>query len=133
VIFIDSNIVIYALKGLYGLKEKFLEYKPSNIKIPSIVKAELMHGAYKSSDVKKSLKLVNQFLSPFEIISFTDEATEIYGKIRSDIDKTKQKNEIIKNNDMLIAATVLSLNGTLITNDKKDFNNIENLRIETWV
>lgn len=35
-------------------------------------------------------------------------------------------------NDLLIAATVLANNGTLITHNTKEFSRIEDLRVEDW-
>ena len=47
--FLDTNTCIYFLKGMdKDLKQRLLSEDPENIKIPSIVKAELLYGAEKS-------------------------------------------------------------------------------------
>lgn len=129
--YLDSNICIYFLKGLYAsIMENIKNINPDNIKIPSIVKGELLYGAEKSEQKTKNLTRINQFLEPFEIIPFDDDCSIVYSRIRSDIE---QKGTGIGPNDYIIAATVLAKNGILVTNNIKEFERIKNLRIENWV
>lgn len=129
--FLDTNICIYFLKGVSDkLHYKFLQTNPNDIKIPSIVKAELLYGIEKSMKKKENLKFINNFLLPFEIIPFDDFATEFYSKIRFSLEK---KGNIIGPNDLLIAATVLSNKGTLVTNNSKEFKRVKGLKVVNWV
>ena len=128
--FLDTNICIYYLKGMYpGIVKKLLSKNPEDIKIPSIVKAELFYGAEKSESKSKTKEKIIEFLLPFEIVGFNDEATEVYGKTREYLEK---KGMIIGPNDLILASTVLSQNGTLITNNVKEFKRIKELKIENW-
>jgi tRNA(fMet)-specific endonuclease VapC len=102
---------------------------PNNIKIPSIVKAELLYGAEKSQHKAKNLVNINRFLEPFEIVPFDDESSIVYSKIRSAMEL---KGTIIGPNDYIIAATVLAKNGILVTNNTKEFGRVKSLRIENW-
>ena len=106
-----------------------LSHSPNMLKIPAIVAAELIHGAEKSANPTKSIEQVKKFLMPFEIASFDIVAAYSYGKIRSSLEK---RGEIIGPNDLIIAATVLSQNGILVTNNSKEFTRVENLAIEDW-
>ncbi len=45
---------------------------PVDIKIPSVVKAELLLGAYKSKTPQKSLEKLEQFLEPFEVVPINE-------------------------------------------------------------
>lgn len=128
--FLDTNICIYFLKGKKEeVRTNLKKLKPEQIKIPSIVKAELLLGAAKSQNSKKNREIVSRFLEPFEIIPFGDTEAEIYSEIRSELEK---KGNPIDPNDLLIAATVLSGNGTLITNNEKEFKRIPSLKVENW-
>ena len=76
--YLDSNICIYFLKGLYpNIKDQIKSINPSNIKIPSIVKAELLYGAEKSNHRAANLDRITTFFEPFEIMPFDDEAAVI--------------------------------------------------------
>lgn len=106
------------------------KFHQDRIKIPSIVKAELLLGASKSNDRKRNKEIVLSFLDPFEIIGFNDTETEIYAEVRSHLEK---KGIRIGPNDLLIASIVLSSNGVLVTNNEKEFKRIPNLNLENWL
>lgn len=127
---LDTNICIYALKGLYGISAKVLSCSPKSIKIPAIVKAELLVGAMKSKYPEKTLKTIQQFLFPMEVIPFDNAAAEKYAEIRSTLEI---KGQVIGPNDLIIAATVLANNWTLVTNNEKEFQRINGLNIINWV
>ena len=105
------------------------KYHPSNIKIASIVKAELLLGAKKSKQKNKNLENIAFFLFPLELVPFDDTATEIYAEIRATLEKT---GKIIGPNDLIIAATVPANNGILITNNEKEFCRVPKLKIQNW-
>ena len=128
--YLDSNICIYFLKGLYpNIKDQIKSINPSNIKIPSIVKAELLYGAEKSNHRAANLDRITTFFEPFEIMPFDDDAAVIYSKIRS---SSELKGNIIGPNDYIIASIVLSNNGILVTNNEKEFKMIKTLKLENW-
>ena len=129
--FLDTNICVYFLKGLYpSVLENIQNTNPNNIKIPSIVKAELLYGAGKSQHKTKNLTSINRFLEPFEIISFDNDCSIIYSKIRVTMEL---KGTAIGPNDYIIAATTVAKNGILVTNNTKEFQRIKCIKIENWV
>jgi len=129
--FLDTNICIYFLKGVSeNILHKMEQTNPSNIKIPSIVKAELLFGVEKSVQKKRNLTLVKNFLLPFEIVPFDEIAAEHYPKVRSSPEK---KGMPIGPNDLIIASIVLAYKGTLVTNNIKEFGRLKGLRLVNWV
>lgn len=129
--FLDTNICIYFLKGLHpSIKSKLMAHGPEEIKIPAIVKAELLYGAAKSAKQEENHDRVERFLDPFEIVAFDDTATDRYADIRS---RTEAKGTPVGPNDLIIAATVMSQNGILVTNNTREFQRIPDIRIENWI
>lgn len=129
--FLDTNICIYYLKGKFPiLIDKLLSQNPDNIKIPSIVKAELLYGAEKSQKIKENLERVSQFLFPLEIIEFGDSASIKYSKIRSRLEK---QGKIIGPNDIIIASIVKANDGILVTNNMNEFSRVDGLKLENWI
>lgn len=128
--FLDTNICIYFLKGEYPPIKKRLETKkPSDIKIPSVVKAELLFGAEKSQKATENQRKIMSFLSPFEVLPFGDSETGAYARIRAQLEK---KGTPIGANDMLIAAIVMADKGTLVTNNEKEFGRVKGLKVQNW-
>ena len=129
--FIDTNICISCMRG--SNKTETLGYKfiihEHDIRIPSVVVAELMHGAYKGKFSERTLQETEDFISGFEIVPFDEAAARTYGRIKADLER---KGLVIGPNDFLIAATALSRNGTLVTNNIREFSRIEGLRLSDW-
>lgn len=128
---IDTNICIYIMNDHPPeVIQKFREIGVGNIGISSITVSELQYGACKSKQIKKNLKRLDEFLSPFEVLAYDENASNYYGKIRSNLE---EQGNVIGPLDMLIAAHALSENLTLITNNEKEFNRVKSLKVENWV
>jgi len=128
--FLDTNICVSCLRGTTPLVIQVLQrLEPSHIKIPSIVKAELLHGALKSANPKRNRELVEMFLAPFEIVPFNGLSAEKYVEIIEGLGDADQTVGII---DLIIAATVMSGQGTLVSSDTDGFTKIAGLSLENW-
>lgn len=129
--FLDTNICIYYLKGTHAsIAENLLRHHPGQIRIPSMVKAELLHGAYRSERSNQNAELVEEFLFPFQIVGFSDNECIEYARIRAALEA---KGKVIGPNDLVIAATVVAHEGVLITNNEKEFNRVTGLKVENWM
>ena len=129
--FLDTNTCIYFLNGKHeSIKTKILSTPPNAIAIPSIVKAELLLGAYKSKNKTANIEKIEEFLDPFEIIPFVDMMTYIYAQIRT---STESVGINIGPNDLFLASIVKFHEGVLVTNNVKEFERIDGLQIDNWV
>ena len=127
---LDTNICIYIIKKKPEIVlEKFKTFPLGSIGISVITLAELQYGIRKSANPDKNLMALNQFIIPLEVIDFDYKATIEYGLIRSKLEK---KGTPIGPLDTLIGAHALSLGLTIVTNNKKEFERIEGLKIENW-
>ncbi|MBR1485990.1 MAG: type II toxin-antitoxin system VapC family toxin [Synergistaceae bacterium] len=128
--YLDSNICISYLRKPYGeLSEKIFSVNPDNIKLPSIVKGELLVCAIKSNKPQENILQVLDFCRSFEIVPFDDSMVITYGKIRAELELKGQK---IGANDTIIAATALARNGILVTNNVNEFARVSGLMIDDW-
>ena len=129
-IMLDTNICIYIMKNKpEHIREKLRTYNLGDVYLSSIVVSELYYGAYKSEQVERNLVALEYFLKPFNIIDYDLRASIEYGKIRGTLEKV---GKAIGGIDMLIAAHARSLDFTLVTNNTKEFERIENLAIDNW-
>ncbi len=128
---LDTNIISYIIRNRdFSLLDKFEEYSKSHqIAVTSVTVAELFYGIKKKNSHKLQM-LVNEFLLPLEKLQFDENSALEYANIRVDLEK---KGNIIGSNDLLIASIVKSQNAVLVTNNEREFNRIDGLRVENWV
>jgi tRNA(fMet)-specific endonuclease VapC len=128
---LDTNICIYIIKRKpQTVIERFLQTEISQIGISSITLSELLFGVSKSSKPDQNKIALAQFIAPPEILPYDDQAAQCYGDLRAYLER---QGKPIGSLDMLIAAHALSINGTLVTNNEKEFIRILDLKIENWV
>lgn len=128
---LDTNICIYIIKNKpQTVKERFKQFEIGELCISSITVSELMYGVYKSQYMEKNLKAITAFLMPFDIIDYDYNASIEYGRIRAYLEK---KGQIIGGMDMQIAAHALASDMTLVTNNTKEFERVQGLKLENWV
>jgi len=128
--YLDTDTCIFALRGqFHTIKNQLQSSTPEHIKIPSIVQAELILGALKSNDPKKNAHLVEKFLAPYEVVPFNTQAAISHAKIRYDLEK---EGKSIGPNDLIIAATVVANQGTLVTHNINEFTRVPGLLVEDW-
>ena len=128
--YLDTNICIFHMRKPLGIVAKKINaIDPDCIKIPAVVKGELLVGAEKSNRRKETLEETLIFCQPYEIVPFDDSVLMTYAKIRASLERKGQK---IGYNDTLIAATVMAHNGILVTNNIAEFSRIDGLNLEDW-
>ena len=126
---IDTNIIIYRLKNLGNVNANFLKNKDKHMSLSVIFYGELVFGAKKSKAVEKNMETVNAIKSIFPLLEITSEIMNIFGEIKA---YTQKIGKTIDDMDLLIAATAITNNFTLVTHNMKHFKNIPNLKVEDW-
>ena len=122
---LDTNICVHFLRGKFEmdkiLKEKGLE----NCYISEVTVLELRFGAENSKD-----KAVDVFLKGIVIVP-------IYGSIKKYAEEKVRLNKIGKPQndefDLLIGVTAIENKLILVTENKKDFQNLLGIDIENWI
>ncbi len=128
---IDTNICIYIMnKRPPEVIQKFKNIEIGQVGISSITVSELQYGVSKSKLREQNSKRLEEFLTPFQILPYDEDASKYYGEIHSQLES---KGLIIGPLDLLIAAHALSQDLVLITNNEKEFKRIPLLKIENWV
>ena len=128
--YLDTNTCIYYLNGTFpAVRQNLLAHRPAEISIPSLVKAELLYGALKRLKKEENLEAVRRFLQPFRVSEFGDSQSEEYAEIRAELERAGTP---VGANDLVIAATVRSHGGILVTNNTNEFQRVSGLVIEDW-
>ena len=127
---LDTNIAIYVIKRRPPEALAIFNQNANLLCISAITLAELMHGVEKSSRPERNLNEVEDFVSRLSVLEYGEKSAAHYGEIRSNLER---KGTPIGVNDLHIAGHARSEGLTLVTNNTKEFERVEGLRLENWV
>ena len=127
---LDTNIAIYVIKRRPIEALGIFNAQAGRMCISAITYAELLHGVEKSQQITKNLNNVEDFVSRLQVLEYGTKASGHYGNIRADLE---QKGTIIGVNDLHIAGHARSEGLVLVSNNLKEFERVDGLRLENWM
>ena len=127
---LDTNTLIYFFKGIGNVADNLLAVSPKDIGIPAVVLYELEYGISRSTSPKKRTKQLEELCALVEVLVFGSEEAKTSAIIRASLEK---KGTPIGPYDVMIAGTVLSKQGILVTNNTKEFKRVPKLKIIDWL
>jgi tRNA(fMet)-specific endonuclease VapC len=123
---VDTDWVIDHLNNIHATTERLLELQPEGVALSVISLAELYEGVYYSRDPVKNETILNIFLSQFPVMEIDQDICQCFGRERG---KLRKAGKMLGDFDLMIAATCLCRNLTLLTNNLSHFERIEGLRL----
>ena len=126
---IDTDIIIFALRGDKTVLAKFEENKNIPISISMITYAELVFGAKRSQNERTNMLKVNRIREIYPVEELNIGIMELFADIKANM---YSKAIRIEDMDLFIAATAIYNDLTLVTNNTKHFRNIPLLKLENW-
>lgn len=126
---IDTDIIIYSLKGNKDVQKWMIANQNIPKSISVISYGELTYGARKSKNPEKNIATVTRISELFPIIEINKGIIEIYGEIKA---RLKNSGNRVDDMDLMIGATALYMNMSLVTNNKKHFIKVKDLILEDW-
>jgi len=126
---LDTNTCIRLIKHDPETLSSFSAKKGEGVAISTIVLAELEFGVCNSAAYEQNRAKLISFLSLVDLLSFDGAAAIAYGGICTDL---RKKRTPIGQMDLLIAAHAKSKNLVVVTNNLREFNRVENLKLEDW-
>ena len=127
---LDTNICIYFLKQHPEITKRMGQCCNDEISISIITLAELQFGAYNSSQVENNIKRIVFLGERVRLLNLTPKTTDIYARIKASLRKS---GNIIDDFDILIGATAMENDLTLVTDNERHFSRIEKLRMVNWL
>lgn len=124
---LDTSVIIQALKGNPTVVS-FLESSQHDINTSYVCLAELYDGVHRVSDRQKAEDQILGFTSTLgQIYTLDLEVAKHFGRMRAHL---KKAGLVIEDLDILIAATCVANNLTLVTLNPKHFSRISSLKIQ---
>jgi tRNA(fMet)-specific endonuclease VapC len=127
--FLDTNVIIAVMRQDDGVMARLQAKEVSSLKVPEVVRAELLLGCLKSSHPDRERAKVEHVIAPFEWIPFAEDAVEHYAQIRCALERSGSP---IGPNDLLIAATARSRGSVMVTSNAREFSRVPGLVVEDW-
>ncbi|NOT84348.1 MAG: tRNA(fMet)-specific endonuclease VapC [Methylococcaceae bacterium] len=127
---LDTNIVIYVIKHRpIEVLDSFNRHVGQTC-ISTITLAELLHGAEKSAKVDHNVRQVEDFVSRLVVLDYGSKAAAHYGDIRAVLEREGLTIDV---NDLHIAGHARSEGLMLVTNNMREFERVEALRLDNWL
>jgi tRNA(fMet)-specific endonuclease VapC len=126
---IDTDWVIDHLNQVESVTARLHELAPEGLALSVVSLGELYEGVYYSRDPEASERSLQRFLNrELTILGIDEETCKRFGRERGRLRTIGQR---IGDMDLMIAATALQYDLTLLTNNRRHFERIDGLRIES--
>jgi len=127
-ILLDTNVVVAFLNGDKSVLRR-MRAEIDRVALSTLVVAELDYGAKVSRRSEENLEKLYRLVDMVHLIPFDVDCAKIFGTIKSKLRSIgKPTGEV----DALLAATAMAHGATLVTANKKHFENIAGLKVEVW-
>ena len=127
---LDTNVASELIRNPKGrVAEHIRKVGEAQVCTSIIVAAELRYGATKKGSPRLTAQL-KAVLGALDVLPFEAPADAAYGLIRT---RLEQAGRPIGGNDLLIAAQVIALGYTVVTDNEGEFALIDGLPCENWL
>ncbi|HET6534945.1 MAG TPA: type II toxin-antitoxin system VapC family toxin [Sphingomicrobium sp.] len=127
---LDADICMHLLNQADPqIEAQFRRRSPREIALCSVVKGELLYGAWRSTRTDANLQRLDRFFAPLQSFPFDDECAVHYARIRADL---AAQGKPIGPNDLMIAAIARTHDAVLVTRSTAEFDRVAGLRVERW-
>ena len=125
---LDTNVCVEFFKKNSRVGQRLEQLESGQLYISVITLAELKYGAQKSDRQQHHLNLIQSFLDEVEVLSI-DTSIDTFASEKARLSKA---GSLVDNFDLLIGATAIHHNLTLVTNNTRHFQRIQGIQLEDW-
>ncbi len=127
---LDSNILIYAQRGNVEVLKRLQEVGREQLVLSSVVVAELAYGVEKSLHKERNRTALQDLLGTFNIVDWDESAAWIYA---AHYHRLRTAGTPIGILDLQIGCHALAMDAICVTNNTREFERIDGLKLENWV
>jgi predicted nucleic acid-binding protein len=124
---IDTDWIVDVLHGQEQATQTLLELASSGLALSMMTYGELYEGAYYARDPESALAGLRDFLEGKDILPLTLAIMERFAIVRGALPRPIRRQ--LGDMDILIAATALEHDLTLLTRNRRDFQHIPGLTL----
>ena len=123
---VDSDWIIDALAGITSAVSALEQHSEEVLAVSIVSFGELFDGAFGLPDPAEHITSYRRFLSGFIVLGLNDPIMELFARHRH---RLRNHGNIIPDMDLLIAATALHHDLTLLTRNLRHFSRVPNLKL----
>jgi tRNA(fMet)-specific endonuclease VapC len=125
---VDTDWAVHWLHSNERIRQRMQELRGQGLALSAVSLAELWEGVHYSRDPLQSEHGLNDFLRRVSFVSIDEETCKLFGKERG---RLRAAGKRVADFDLIIGVTARQHELTLLTNNRRHFENIEGLRIES--
>lgn len=126
---LDTNTCIFTIKNKPTLVRERFNLNTSRLCISSVTLMELIYGAEKSQAPERNLAVLDGFIARLDVLNYDAAAAAHSGQIRAELSRQGLP---IGPFDLMIAGHARSQGLIVVTNNTREFERVDGLRIEDW-
>jgi tRNA(fMet)-specific endonuclease VapC len=125
---VDTDWAIHHLNGHPRIIQRLQDLQHEGLGLSIVSLAEIYEGVYYSRDPDASERSLIAFLESVSLIGIDEETAKIFARERG---RLRGVGMLIGDADLFIAATALQQGVTLLTNNRRHFERVTGLRMES--
>jgi tRNA(fMet)-specific endonuclease VapC len=125
---VDTDWAIHWLHGREDIRLRLRELRNRGLALSAVSLAELWEGVHYSGDPEESERGPSDFLKRVSLIGIDAETCKLFGKERG---RLRALGKRVGDFDLMVGVTARQHDLILLTNNRRHFENIEGLRIES--
>jgi tRNA(fMet)-specific endonuclease VapC len=128
---LDSNTISYYFRGDPQVVPRLQALRPADLGVPALVEYELRYGLQRMPPEAAAPRLaaLTRLLLPMQLLPFDSQCATHAAHIRAALEQACTP---IGPHDLLIAATALHYQGTLVTRNTREFSRVPGLQWVNW-
>ena len=123
---VDSDWLIDAFLGIPTAVNLLARLRGEGLAVSIISYGELLEGALGAPDPEAELARFRRFLARLAVLPLDEATMERFARIRAEL---RRRGQLIPDLDLLIAATALDADLTLVTRNVRHFERIAELKL----
>jgi tRNA(fMet)-specific endonuclease VapC len=125
---VDTDWAVHWLHSNQRIRQRMEELRGQGLALSPLSPAELWEGVHYSRDPLQSERGLRDFLRHVSFVPIEEETCKLFGMERG---RLRAEGKRVADFDLMIAMTARQHDLTLLTNNRRHFEHIEGLRIES--
>jgi len=127
---IDSSVLIALERGDLSVDAITARYAKEDVAISAVTASELLHGVHRArtpGQRHRRQAFVEGLLAQFPVVSFDLTVARVHASLWADLAK---RGVAVGERDLMIGATAIAKDYTLVTRDQRSFSKIPGLSVQ---